>query len=260
MIGIRGPRRAVQGTMFAGRVVAVGAAVTRYAVGDDVFGGAMRGAYAEYLAVREDGAMAKLPAGIGYDQAAAVPYGGVTALRYLRDVGRVQPGEKVLILGAAGGVGRFAVQIARHLGAEVTAVCSRDSFELVRGLGAHHLLDYRTDDWRTGQYDIIFDCADATKFARARRSLTRRGRYLSLYVSVGLVLAMLGTAITRRRRAKMAVAMGRPADLEQLAEWLAAGVIRPTLGARFALDQIAEAHASVQRHASVIVTPVPARA
>jgi NADPH:quinone reductase-like Zn-dependent oxidoreductase len=197
---------------------------------------------------------AKMPAGTRYDEAVAVPYGGVTALRFLRDVGRVQPGESVLILGAAGGVGRFAVQIAKRLGAAVTAVCSRADHDLVRALGADHVLD-RDEEWSAQRYDVIFDCADATRFGRCRSSLTERGRYLTLYLSLDVLVATLLTALVGGKQARVAVAVPTRADLEELVEWLARGAIRPVIARRFPLEQIAAAHAAVGSRGSVIVVP-----
>ena len=259
MIGVRRPKNAIQGTMFAGRIVEVGAAVTRFAVGDDVFGNTMHGAYAEYAAIRENGAMAKMPAGTSYEEAAAVPYGAVTALVFLRDVGAVRPGDEVLIVGAAGGVGRFAVQLAKHLGAKVTAVCSRRSFELVRALGADRVIDHESEDFTQSgrRYDVIFDTADVTTFSRARASLTAEGRYLSLIISVGLLFQVAWTSLVGGPRAKFAVAMGSAADLDEVKSLMERGVIRPTIGQRFPLERIVEAHeaAETTRSAgSVVVT------
>lgn len=259
MVGLLRPKHPVQGTMFAGRVLRVGSAVTEYAVGDDVFGSTDHGAYAEYLAMPESGAMAKMPACLDYAEAAAVPYGAVTALRFLRDLGAVGPGSKVLIVGASGGVGRFAVQIAKHLGAEVTGVCSRGSFELVRQLGADHLIDYESQDFtQTGErYDVIFDIAGVTSFRSSRQSLTQDGRYLTLFFSVGVLLQMAVTALVGGPRAKFSVALGDRDDMEQLRDLIERGVIRPIVAQRFPLDRIAEAHAEAERGrnaGSVVVT------
>ena len=259
MIGVRRPKHAVQGTMFAGRVVAVGRAVTRYAVGDDVFGSTDHGAYAEYLAMPEDGSMAKMPSTLGHDEAAAVPYGAVTALRFLRDLGGVKPGDHVLILGASGGVGRFAVQLAKHLGAEVTGVCSREGFDLVRSLGADHLIDYQTESYSDNGrlYDVIFDIADATTFACARSSLKADGRYLTLFVSVGILLQMALTSVGGGQKAKFGIAMGTRDDLEELARLVERGIIRPVVARRFAFERIADAHVAAETgsvHGSVVVT------
>ena len=255
IIGMFRPKHAVQGTNFAGRVVAVGRKVTRYAPGDDVFGGTMHGAYAEYIAVPEDGPMARKPAGLGYDEAAALPYGAVTALIFLRDVGAVRPGDKVLVVGASGGVGRFAVQIAKHLGAEVTGVCGAGNFDLVRSLGADHVIDHRTTDFTRGseRYDVLFDVAGVTTFSRCRSVLSREGRYLTLLLSVGVLVQVLFTAMRRGPRAKFAIAGGDRNEMDRVRELAERGVIRPVLGESFPLERIAEAHAA-RATGTVVVT------
>lgn len=259
VIGVLRPRQRVQGTHFAGRVVAVGSAVTDYAVGDDVFGSTDHGAYAEYLSIPEGGAMARMPAGFGYDEAAAVPYGAVTALRFLRDLGEVKPGDKVLILGASGGVGRFAVQIAKHLGATVTAVCGRDAFDLVRRAGADQVIDYAAGSFagNGSRYDVIFDVAGTSSFGRSRASLEPDGRYLTLFVSLGVLLHMALSSMRRGPKAKFAVALGNRDDMQAVRALMEQGIVRPVIGRRYPLERIAEAHAEIdagQRHASVMVT------
>lgn len=259
MFGITRPRVPVQGTAFAGRVVGVGARVTRFAVGDDVFGGAAHGAYAEYLSAAEDGPIAKVPQGITHAEAAAVPYGGVTALRFLRDIGQVRSGDRVLIVGASGGVGRFAVQLAKHLGAEVTAVCSRDNAKLVRELGADHVIAHEDQHFTNNgqQYDVVFDIADATSFQQSRASLTPAGRYLTLFASLRVLLQVLLTSLRGGQRAKFSVAMSDREDMQQLADLLERRVIWPVLGERYALRHIADAHteAKLRSNACVVVTP-----
>jgi len=264
MIGVFRPKNPIQGTMFAGRIVEVGSAVTRYAIGDDVFGNTMHGAYAEYLAMPESSAMAKMPSNLSYDEVAAVPYGAFTALRFLRDVGSVKPHDKVLIVGASGGVGRFAVQLAKHLGAEVTAVCSRRSSDLVRSLGADHVIDHETTDFTQNgvRYDVIFDTAGVTTFGRTRSSLTEHGRYMTLYLSIGLLLHVIVTSIFGGPKAKFTVALGNHDDMNELRGLMERGVIRPTIAQRFPLERIADAHTEAERgsvHGSVLVTlPVSA--
>ncbi len=248
IIGLRRPRHAVQGTMFAGRVVAVGRAVTRYAVGDDVFGSADHGTYAEYLAVSEDGPMARLPQNLSYGEAAALPYGAVTAMHFLRDL---RPGEKLLVLGASGGVGRFAVQLGKHRGAEVTAVCSAATFDLVRGLGADHVLDYATAT-PDGRYDAIFDVAGVSTYPRARALLTSTGRYMTLLLSVAVLVQMLVTSLRRGPKARFAIAFGDREQMEEIRDLAERGVLRPVIARTFPLARIAEAHAA-REHGAVIV-------
>ena len=183
--GVRGPRNRVPGLDVAGTVAAVGADVTRFAAGDEVFG-IGRGSFAEYAAARED-TLARKPAALSFEQAAAVAVSGLTALQGLRDAGRIQPGQKVLVIGASGGVGSYAVQLAKYFGAEVTGVCGTAKADLVRSIGADHVIDYTRADFADGQrrYDLILDIggntspvaaaagADSPRNAGHRR---RRGR------------------------------------------------------------------------------------
>ena len=247
MLGLTGPRAKVPGTMFAGRVRAVGEGVTRFAVGDDVFGSVNSGAYAEQLTIAADGPVAKMPPGTSYEQAASLPYGAVTALTFLRDLGGVKPGQRVCILGASGGVGVAAVQIARHLGAEVTAVCSAPHHALVAELGAHRTLDYRTQDFRNGQaYDLIFDTIGATRFGLCRSALTPTGRYLSLILTVNLLLWSALSRLVGGQRASGGVAMGQQRDLDDVAALVASGALKPVIHRVYPLADIAGAHARVE--------------
>ena len=248
MIGITRPRHRIPGTQFAGRVVAIGDAVTRFSVGDDVFGSTMHSAQAEFLSIPEDGPIARMPGQLDHAEAAAVPYGAVTALHFLRDMAAVQPGQRVLIVGASGGVGRFAVQIARHLGAVVTGAASSD-FELVRQLGADRVIDYNAEPivGATGQYDVIFDTSGAIGFRQCRHALTDKGRFLSLIVSARLLWQMLVTSIFRRgRRAHVGVALASAALLEDVRELVEAGALRPVLAQRYPLEHIARAHTDLE--------------
>lgn len=261
LVGVFSPRRPVQGSMFAGRVVRVGKAVTRFAVGDDVFGASLSGAYAELLAMPQGGALAKMPEGVGYEEAAATPYGAVTALTFLRDLGELQPGQKLLIIGAAGGVGRFAVQIGKHLGAEITAVCRPRSFELVRSLGADHVIDRDAGDLalEAARYDVIFDCVGALPFSRARRALQDRGIYLTLLTDANVLFWMAATALGGGQRAKTGVAADNARAIEEVRDLLGRGVIRPVVAETFPLERIADAHTFAETHrdrGAAIVTPV----
>jgi NADPH:quinone reductase-like Zn-dependent oxidoreductase len=253
------PYKRFPGTMFAGRVVAVGKAVTRHRVGDDVFGSAMSGAYAEYLAMAQDGPISRMPANLDYAEAAALPYGALTALTFLRDFAKVQSSESVLVLGASGGVGRFAVQIAKHLGAEVTAVCSARNHELVRSLGADYTIDYRTEDFRDNgkHYDVVFDMIGAVRFDEVRASLSASGRFLSLITTARMLWAMFTTWMTGGQRAMVGVALPNQAGLDDVRQLAEQGAIRPVLGRSFELERIQEAHAHLEAggtRGSVVVT------
>ena len=173
--GLRAPKNPVPGLDVAGVVVAVGSEVTRFQPGDEVFG-VSKGSFAEFAAARED-KLALKPSRLGFDQAAAVPVSGMTALRGLCDVGRLQAGQKVLIVGASGGVGSYAVQIAKALGAEVTGVCSTSKLDLVRSIGADHVIDYSQDDFADGEtrYDLILDIGGNSALSRLRQALAPKG-------------------------------------------------------------------------------------
>ncbi|HMV69606.1 MAG TPA: NAD(P)-dependent alcohol dehydrogenase [Myxococcota bacterium] len=243
-MGFTGPRNR-PGTMFAGRVAAVGAAVTRLRVGDDVFGSLLQegGAYAEQLVVPEDGRLARTPGGLSYAQAAALPYGAITALLFLRDLAEVKPGDRVYILGASGGVGALAVQVARHLGAEVTGACSARHIDRVLALGAHRAVDYRAQARDEGPYDVILDTVGATTFQAARRSLTPRGRYLSLVVTARLIWDVIVTSIRGGQRALTSSAPGTAAHLDDVRALVEQGALRPVVDRSFPMEQAAEAHA-----------------
>jgi NADPH:quinone reductase-like Zn-dependent oxidoreductase len=175
VVGVRAPKSSVPGLDLAGVVVTVGSAVTRFRPGDEVFG-VGKGSFAEFAAARED-KLALKPSNLTFEQAAAVPVSGMTALRGLVDVGRLQTGQKVLIVGASGGVGTFAVQIAKALGADVTGVCSTDKLDLVRSIGADHVIDYTRDDFARSdnRYDVILDVGGSSALSRLRRALTPHG-------------------------------------------------------------------------------------
>src|SRR6266705_1225957 len=180
-VGLRKPKDTRVGVDFAGTVEAVGKNVTQFKPGDDVFGG-RGGAFAEYVCRRAEGAVALKPASITFEQAASVNIAGITALQALRDKGKVQPGQKVLINGASGGVGTFAVQIAKSFGADVTGVCSTRNVDLVRSLGADHVIDYTKEDFaKTGQqYDVILDNVPNHSLSDCRGVLTPKGKYVMI--------------------------------------------------------------------------------
>src|SRR5207237_9743524 len=180
-VGFRKPKDTRLGVDFAGTVEAVGKNVTHYKPGDEVFGG-RGGAFAEYVCRRADGAVALKPANITFEQAASVNIAGITALQGLRDKGKVQPGQKVLISGASGGVGTFAIQIAKSFGADVTGVCSTRNVDLVKSLGADHVIDYTKEDFAKGEqrYEVILDNVPNHSLAECRRILNPKGKYVMI--------------------------------------------------------------------------------
>lgn len=244
MFGLTHPRRPIQGTMFAGVVEAVGDGVTTFQVGDRVFGTVDDGAYAELLTIAEDAQIAPVPPGVSLAEACALPYGAVTARHFLVEEAGLQAGERVLILGASGGIGRLAVQLARHLGAHVTAVCSRAKADRVYALGAQKVLAYEhvTLEEMTETYDVIFDIADVSRFSTARERLTDGGRYLTLSLSVQAVFWTLWTRTFGRKTAHFGIAMGSQEELHTVTELLSEGALRPVVGPRFALENIQDAH------------------
>ena len=242
--GIRRPRRTTTGTEFAGRVEEIGAAVTGFRVGDEVFG-VEGGANAEYVTVREGGVIAPKPAGLTYEEAAAVPDGSLLALSCLRPAGPLQ-GKSVLVYGAAGSIGTAAVQLlAHHFEAEVTAVCDTRDVELVRSLGARDVLDRLREDFtKNGKtYDVVFDAVGKHSFRRCRRSLRSGGVYIT--VDLGFMyhvpLAALVTRFVGSRRAKLGIGRYRKEDLVLVAELVDAGKYRPVIDRRYTLDEVVEA-------------------
>lgn len=244
MMGVFAPRAPVPGSMFAGRIVQVGEQVTRFAVGDAVFGSAPAGAWAELLAVAEDSPVARMPDKLSFAQAAAIPYGAVTALVFLEQILRIQPQERVLVLGGSGGVGRYALQLARHRGGHVTAVASGARHALARSLGAHEVLDYRSQDYaqQGKRWDIIFDTLGATTFTQARLALSESGRYASLMMSADLIWQALRSRLQAGPQAHFGVAMGTREDMERVAELAEQGVFAPVLHRCLPHAHIAQAH------------------
>lgn len=244
VMGLTGPRNQISGSMWAGRVVEIGSEVTRYGVGDDVFGSVDHSAHAEFLCLPEEAKMTRMPSGMTYAEAAAIPYGAGTALLFLRDLTEVKRGEHVLILGASGGVGRYAIQIAKDRGADVTAVCSSRHADLVRSLGADHVVDYQTTDIHrlASRYDVVIDLADATTFPRIRHLLTDSGRYATVYISLNVLFWMAMTAFTSGQRALFTIAMPNQQDHEDLAALMERRVITPHIAHRVPLARIRDAY------------------
>jgi NADPH:quinone reductase-like Zn-dependent oxidoreductase len=242
--GIRRPRRTHFGSELAGRVEEVGAAVTDFRVGDEVFG-FEGGALAEYVGVRETGVLAQKPAGLTFEEAAAVPDGSLLALSCLRP-GLPLRGKRVLVYGAAGSVGTAAVQLlVHHFEAEVTAVCDTKDVELLRSLGAREVVDRLAEDFTRNNetYDVIFDAVGKHSFRRCRRSLKPRGIYISMDLGFmyHVPLLALFTRLARRRRGTLGLGRYRKEDLVLVKELVEAGKYRPVIDRTYALDEIVEA-------------------
>ena len=245
--GLRRPKSPVPGLDVAGTVAAVGADVTGFRPGDDVFGIA-RGSFAEYAAARED-RLARKPARLSFEQAATVAVSGLAALQGLRDAGRIHAGQKVLVIGASGGVGSYAVQLAKVFGAEVTGVCSTAKGDLVRSIGADHVIDYTQEDFADGRrhYDLILDIGGNSRLSRLRRALTPKGTLVIVggegakWTGVGRQLRALGLSLLVRQRLTTCISRPRQADLDTLHGLIESGQVTPVLGGTYALAEAAQA-------------------
>lgn len=260
-IGLLRPGRiTILGQELAGVVEATGKDVTQFKEGDAVFAatGFRLGAHAEYTCLPEEGTVAIKPANVTFEEAAAVPLGGLEAWHYLKQA-NLQPGQKVLINGAGGSIGTIAVQIAGHFGTEVTAVDSAGKLEMLRSIGVDHVTDYVQEDFtQSGQtYDLIFDVIGTSSPARSAGSLKQNGRYLSANPGSLQQIRGLWNLLTRRREVVAEYASRRNESLVFLRELIEAGEIRPVVDRRYRLEQIAEAHRYVetgQKKGSVVIT------
>jgi NADPH:quinone reductase-like Zn-dependent oxidoreductase len=251
-VGLRKPKDTRLGVDFAGTVEAVGKNVTQFKPGDDVFGG-KGGAFAEYVCRRAEGAVALKPTNITFEQAACVNIAGITALQGLRDKGKVQPGQKVLINGASGGVGTFAVQIAKSFGADVTGVCSTKNVDLVRSLGADHVIDYTKEDFTKGEqrYDLILDNVTNHSLLGCRRVLTPKGIYVMIGGGgpneqgligplVNPIKAMLLSPFVSQKMGMM-MADANQKDLTVLGDMMQSGKIKPVIDRTYKLSEVPDA-------------------
>lgn len=250
--GLTRPRSGIRGSDVAGVVRAVGDAVTGFEPGDEVFGWC-DGSFAEYAAATES-ALAPKPPDLSFEQAAAVPMAGITALQALRDKAGLKATQTILINGASGGIGTFAVQIARAFGAEVTGVCSTGNLDLVRSIGAHHVIDYTVEDFTesSARYDVILDNVGNHSLAACRRALTRNGVLIPnsmagnrWFASIGRVLTALVTSPFVRQHLRPFFSVPKRADLLALVDLLEAGKISPVLDSTFALSDTPAAIARV---------------
>ncbi len=260
-LGLTAPRQQILGSDLAGTVTAVGHKVTSFAVGDPVIAalGARFGAHAQLARIPESGAVVHKPPSLTFEEAAALPFGAITALHYLRNFGDVRPGHKVLIIGASGCVGSAAVQIARHLGATVTGVCSTANIDRVRALGANDIIDYTKDDFttRTNTYDIIFDTVGATTFARCKSALTSHARFLPAVLTMTEFRQLLWTSLTGGKRLKGGVVLDSKQQLMEILQLVEAGHLQPVIDRQFHFHDIAEAHRRVdsgRKVGAVVVT------
>jgi NADPH:quinone reductase-like Zn-dependent oxidoreductase len=243
--GLRQPKITVLGSEFAGEIEAAGRDVKRFKPGDQVFGypGLSFGAYAEYLCLPEDGVLAIKPANMTYEEAAVAPYGAIMALNLLRRV-NIQPGQKVLVNGASGGIGSAALQLAKYFGAEVTGVCAAPRVEFVKSLGADKVIDYTKEDFtQNGEtYDLIFDILGKSSFSHCKRSLKPNGILLFASFKLKQLLQMFWTSMSGGRKVICALAPGAVEDLNSIKELIEAGRIKSVIDRCYPMEQAAEAH------------------
>ena len=245
-IGLTKPKNTRLGSELAGEIEAVGKDVTLFKKGDQVYGitGDDLGANAEYVCMPEEAALAPKPANMTYEEAAAIPFGSHTALYFLRDKANVQSGQKVLIYGASGSVGSAAVQLAKHFGAEVTGVCSTANVEMVKSLGADHVIDYTKEDFtKNGQtYDVIFETVGKSSFSKNISSLKEGGIYLGGSAGMSEMMQMQWASMRGGKRVAFGPAPEHKEDLVFLKELIEAGELKAVIDRRFPLPQTAEAH------------------
>jgi len=252
MFGIGKPwRHRILGTELAGEVVTAGKNVTRFRAGDRVFGstGMAGGGHAQYACLPEKGALAIKPDCLSWEEAVAIPFGANTASYFLRDLGHIQAGQKLLVIGASGSIGSAAVQLGKHFGATVTAVCSGANAELVKSLGADKVIDYHEEDFTrsTGTHDLIFDVVGATNFDRCQHLLAPEGIFLACSMGLTDMLRVLWTSLNRRRKIRGGVAINNIERMTFIAGLAAAGKLKPVIDRSYPLDQIAEAFRHVER-------------
>jgi NADPH:quinone reductase-like Zn-dependent oxidoreductase len=258
--GLNRPKNTILGSEFAGEIESMGPGVSRFKVGDQVFGyrGSNFGAYAEHLATPEDGMITLMPVNMTYEEAACLPGGAITALNLLKNV-EIQNGDKVLVNGASGGIGSAALQLAKRAGAEVTGVCGTQRLEMVRSLGADKVIDYTQRDFtQSGEtYDLIFDVLGKSPFSRSKHVLSPQGRHLYASFKMKQLFQMLWTSIRGGQKVICAMAFESPEDMVQVKELAEAGALKAIIDRCYPLEQAAEAHRYVetgQKVGEVVIT------
>jgi NADPH:quinone reductase-like Zn-dependent oxidoreductase len=259
--GLTKPKNPILGVELAGEIESLGKDVKKFKEGDQVFGYCGYGAFAEYTCMPEDEQLAKKPANVTYGEAAASVDGVLTALPFLRDKGKIQSGQKVLINGASGSIGTFAVQLAKYFGAEVTGVCSTTNLEMVKSLGADNVIDYTKEDFtQKGEtYDIIFDAVAKSSFSRCKGALKPNGIFLFTYPKLSVLLPNFGSKKAIFHAAGLRPSSERTKDLLFIKELIEAGKITSVIDRRYPLEQLAEAHRYVEaghKKGNVVITVV----
>ena len=254
-LGLRKPKTTILGFDFAGEIVEIGKDVTTFKVGDKVFGGTTTlGCYAEYTCVNIDDVITTMPANIDYQSAAPISGSGITVMNFLKGLAKIKAGDKILINGASGSLGTYAVQIAKHFGAEVTGVCSTSNLNMVKALGADFVIDYTKGDFTKNekQYDVIFDTVGKISFSSCKNSLTENGLYLSSVISMPLLIHMMKTSSFGKKKAKssstgMLPVKTRLQYLIELKELLQAEKIKTVIDHTYPLSQMSDAHCYVEK-------------
>ncbi len=258
--GLRRPRQHILGGGFAGTVAAVGKDVTLYKKGDHVFGNTSSlGTHAEYLCTAEEGIIIQIPDGMTFKEAVSIP-GALTPLYFLKELAQAQPGQKILINGASGGIGTFAVQLAKYYGTHVTGVCSTKNIELVKSLGADEVIDYTKADFTHNHntYDVIFDTVGKSSFPKSQGALKRNGRYLTIEMTLGIMPHLLLSKFRRKKAIVGFAGLNQTREdfifLKELAE---KGIIKPVIDRMYPFDRIADAHSYVdtgRKRGDVVIT------
>lgn len=256
-LGLPKPKIAVPGTDFAGEVEAVGKNVKKFSISDEVFGSTDidGGCYAEYITISEEGMILPKPTYMSFTEATAIIDGATTALPFLRDFAKIQPGQKILINGASGGIGTAAVQLAKYFGAEVTGACSTSNVEWVKSLGADKVIDYTQEDFtrNVGQYDVIFDTVGKSSFSKSKAALSNKGVYLSPVLNLPMLFDMLYTSLFSRGKKAIFSATGlrkldeRIDNLVIIKKLIEQGKLKSVIDQTFSLEEMTEAHRYVDQ-------------
>lgn len=255
-MGFSKPKNAISGTGFAGVIEAIGKEVKLFEVGQKVFGESLEkfGTYAEYVCIDEEGIITLKPDNITYEEAAVVGDGHITSLNFLKNIAKIQAGQKVLVNGASGSLGTAAIQLAKHFGAEVTGVCSTINVELVKSLGADQVIDYTKEDFtQNGQtYDIIYDAVGKSSFSKCKKSLGPNGMYTSPVLGFSLLFDVIKTSIIGNKKATFSATGMLPytkikSFLQEVKELMETGIIRTVIDKRFSLEGIADAHRYIDK-------------
>lgn len=250
IFGLTRPKKTILGTVFSGEVESVGDDVKHFKEGDLIFGHTDMsfGSYAEYKCLPENASIARKPANISHNEAAAIPFGGVTALHFIKKAD-IQPGMKILVVGASGAVGSAAVQLAKFFGAEVTAVCSTANIDLVKSIGADKVIDYTKEDFtQNGElYDVIFDSVNTIAVLRSAKSLNKNGKLILSAAGISEMLSGLRISLSGKVKVLAGVIKHTAADIIFLKELIETGKYKPVIDRTYPLEQIAEAHAYVEK-------------